>query len=71
MTEGKRLHTVTEVAKVLGVNRNRVYQLIHHGHIQALKLGSLKVPTFEIDDFMKINIGKDFTYLEDVKELKF
>lgn len=66
-----KLHTIAEVAKILGVNRNFVYALIKHGHLQALKLGSLKVTTFELDDFMKRNNGKDFTDLENVKELEY
>lgn len=64
-----KLHTVTETAKILGVNRNAVYDLIKYGHLQALKLGSMKVSTFELEDFMKRNVGKDFSDLENVKEL--
>lgn len=64
-----KLHSIKEVSEILGVNRNTAYELVHSGHLQALKLGSLKVPTFELNDFMKRSIGKDFTDLENVKEL--
>lgn len=65
-----RLHPVSEVAEILGVNNNYVYDLIKHGHLQALKLGRLKVSTFELEDFMKRNEGKDFSDLKQVTELE-
>lgn len=37
------LLTVTEVAKILKVNRNFVYKLIKEGELQAVKIGSIKV----------------------------
>ncbi|MFI8715726.1 helix-turn-helix domain-containing protein [Brevibacillus brevis] len=65
-----RLHPVSEVADVLGINKNDVYNLIKHGHLQALKLGRLKVSTFELEEFMKRNPGKDFSDLKQVRELE-
>lgn len=65
-----RLHTVPEVAQLLGVNKNAVYDLIKKGHLQALKLGRLKVSTFEIEDFMKRNTGMDMSDLDNVQQLK-
>lgn len=64
-----RLHPVSEIAEILGINRNDVYELIKHGHLKALKLGRLKVSTFELDDFMKRSAGKDFSNLNNVTEL--
>lgn len=66
---GNRLHSMAEVAKILKVNRNKAYELVKHGHLRAIKLGSLKVSTFELDDFMKRNAGKDLSDLDNVKEL--
>ena len=37
------LYTVTEVAKMLKVNRNFVYNLINNGELEAVKIGSIKV----------------------------
>lgn len=70
MEQMNRLHPISEVAKILGVSRNDAYDLVNHGHIQALKLGRLKVSTFELEDFMKRNVNKDFTDLENVKALE-
>ncbi|NKQ20524.1 helix-turn-helix domain-containing protein [Brevibacillus laterosporus] len=64
-----RLHPIAEVADVLGINKNAVYELIKHGHLKALKLGRLKVSTFELNDFMKRNVGMDLSNLQSVKEL--
>ena len=37
------LYTVTEVAKLLKVNRNFVYKIINTGELEAVKIGSIKV----------------------------
>ena len=37
------LFTVTEVAKMLKVNRNFVYKIIKDGELEAVKVGSIKV----------------------------
>ena len=37
------LYTVTEVAKMLKVNRNFVYKIINNGELEAVKIGSIKV----------------------------
>lgn len=63
------LYTIQEVAKKLKVNVNCVYDLIKHGHIIALKLGSKKVTSIELERFIKESNGKDFSDLDNVKEL--
>ena len=65
------IFTVQEVAKLLKCNRNYVYSLIKNGHLKALKLGQLKVPAYELEDFLKRNLGKDFTDQKNVKEISF
>ena len=37
------LLTVAEVAKMLKVNRNFVYNLINNGELEAVRVGSIKV----------------------------
>lgn len=37
------LYTVTEVAKLLKVNRNFVYKIINDGELEAVRIGSIKV----------------------------
>jgi excisionase family DNA binding protein len=66
-----RLHPISEVAKILGISKNDAYDLVRHGHLQALKLGRLKVSTFELEDFMKRNVNKDFSDLNNVTDLTF
>lgn len=60
---------VSEVAKRLKCNRNKVYELIKSGQLQALKLGRLKVSTLELDDFLRRNAGKDLTDPYNIKPL--
>jgi len=66
-----QLYEVAEVAKILKCNRNTVYALIKSGQLQGLKLGRMKVTSFEIDDFMKRNAGKDISDPNDVKNLDY
>ena len=37
------LLSVSEVAKLLKVNRNFVYKIINNGELEAVKIGSIKV----------------------------
>lgn len=63
------LFTVSEVSKLLKVNNTYVYKLIKTGYLKALKLGSLKVPDSELKRFIDFSIGKDFSDLDNVKDL--
>ena len=38
-----KLMTVSEVAKLLRVNKNFVYRLINDGELEAVRIGSIKV----------------------------
>lgn len=55
------LFTVEETAKILKSNTNTTYKLIREGKLNALKLGRLKVPGFEIERFLKDNLGQDLS----------
>lgn len=64
------LFTVKEVSKKLRINVTDTYKLIRAGHLQALKLGSLKVTSFELERFIREASGKDFTDLNNITEYK-
>lgn len=64
------LLTIAEVAKKLKINATDTYKLIKTGHLQALKLGSLKVTSLEIERFIRAASGKDFSDLNNVVDLK-
>lgn len=53
------LLTVHEVAKTLKTNPNTVYELINRGELKGLKLGRIKVPFFEVERFLRANLGKE------------
>lgn len=63
------LFTVMEVAQKLKTTKGMVYSLIKSGHIQALKLGSLKITCNELERFIAEASGKDFTDLNNVVDL--
>ncbi|MEB7771454.1 MAG: helix-turn-helix domain-containing protein [Kurthia gibsonii] len=60
---------VSEVAKLLKCNRNKVYDLIKSGQLQGLKLGRMKVTTIELENFLIRNVGKDLSDPYEVKNL--
>lgn len=45
--------TVPQVAKILKVNKNMVYDLISVKLLRAVKLGSTKVATIAVEDFIR------------------
>lgn len=55
------IYTVGEAAKKLKTNTNTVYKLIREGKLQALKLGRLKIPSFELERFLHDNLGEDLS----------
>lgn len=65
------LYSVEEVAKILRVNKNTAYALIKKGHLKAFKFEKIKVPGPELLKFLKECTGKDFTDMDNVRELKF
>ena len=50
------LYTVTEVAKLLKVNRNFVYKIINDGELEAVKIGSIKVRKEALNQYIENNI---------------
>lgn len=50
------LFTVSEVAKLLKVNRNFIYDLIKNGELEAVKVGSIKVRKEAVDKYVKNNV---------------
>lgn len=65
------LYTVEEVASILKINKNAVYDLIRKGILTALKLGRLKVTKPTLLKFLREYDGKDLSDLENIKELTF
>ena len=47
------LYTVTEVAKLLKVNRNFVYKLINNGELEAVRIGSIKVREEALNEYIE------------------
>ena len=50
------LLTVSEVAKLLKVNRNFVYKLINNGELEAVRIGSIKVRKEALNRYVNDNI---------------
>lgn len=47
------LFTVSEVAELLKVNRNFVYDLIRNGELEAVKVGSIKVTKDALNKYLQ------------------
>lgn len=53
MNNDELLYTVTEVAKLLKVNRTFVYELINRGELPAVKVGSLKIRKKTLERYLE------------------
>ena len=47
------LYTVTEVAKLLKVNKNFVYKIINNGELEAVRIGSIKVRKEALNQYVE------------------
>ena len=50
------LLSVSEVAKLLKVNRNFVYKIIANGELEAVKIGSIKVREEALNEYINRNV---------------
>ena len=50
------LLSVSEVAKLLKVNRNFVYKIIADGELEAVKIGSIKVRREALNRYVNNNV---------------
>lgn len=50
------LLSVSEVAKLLKVNRNFVYKIINNGELEAVKIGSIKIRREALNRYVENNI---------------
>ena len=50
------LLSVSEVAKMLKVNRNFVYKIINNGELEAVKIGSIKVKKEALNRYIERNV---------------
>lgn len=46
------IYTISEVSKLLKVNRNFVYGLIKSGELKAIKIGSLKIKKKDLCEYL-------------------
>lgn len=47
-----RMYKVSEVADILKINRNEVYNLIHSGELKAFEIKSLRVTEEDLNEFI-------------------
>ena len=47
------LLSVSEVAKLLKVNRNFVYKIINNGELEAVRIGSIKVRKEALNQYVE------------------
>ena len=52
------LLSVSEVAKLLKVNKNFVYKIINNGELEAVRIGSIKVREKALNRYIENNIIK-------------
>ena len=58
---GKMVLKVSEVAKLLGINKNTVYDLINAGRLKAIKISSTKITLEDLIVFLREYTGYDLS----------
>ena len=59
LDEIKRLYSVSEVSRLLGIGKARAYKLIKDGYLRAMNLGGLKVRKEALEEFLNKYDGYD------------
>ena len=67
----KVLYSVAEVAELLKINKNTVYDLLRNQVLKGIRLGSMKVTNEEVMRFLREYTGKDLTDLKNIVDLKY
>lgn len=67
IAETKMVYTVHEVSKILGINKNSLYNLINAGIIKTMKLGRQKITINSLLEFLNNYDGYDLTDLSNIK----
>ena len=67
-----KLYSVKEVASLLSISKNRVYDLIYANRIPAMDIGGLKIRHEALADFLKCMEGYevDFNHPENLYVLQ-
>ncbi|HBG8547964.1 TPA: helix-turn-helix domain-containing protein [Clostridioides difficile] len=63
-----KLLSVAQTAERLATSKNFIYKLIEKNLIKSMDMGSAKISSYEIDDFIARNQGKDIGAL--LKEME-
>lgn len=66
-SEKKKLYCVSEVAQMLGIGENRVYELIRKGLLPSMNLGGYKVREESIDTFLSKYDNYDLSDVDNIK----
>lgn len=56
----KILFSVIETAKLLGISKAKVYELIKGGFLHGIDVGGMKISRHEIDTFVEKFVGHSF-----------
>lgn len=64
------IYSVAEASKVLGVSKNRLYDLLKAGYIPYFKLGSMKIRESALNEFIKNTDYLDYTNAADVQRIE-
>lgn len=67
--ENELVLSVHQTARVLHTSEARVRDLIRSGILKGFKLGEMKVARTEIERFLIFSVGKDFTDLQNIRNL--
>lgn len=67
--EERKTYTVVESAKILGITKNRAYQLVNSGVLKSIKCGKTLISIYAINEFLTNYAGFDLTNPQHITQL--
>lgn len=64
-----KVYSVEEATKILKTSKNTIYALINKKMLVALKLKSLKIPEYAIEEFFRKYQFMDLSDLDNIKNM--
>ncbi|WP_317311281.1 helix-turn-helix domain-containing protein [Clostridium thermobutyricum] len=63
------IYSVEETSKIMKTSKSVIYELINRKLLVALKLKSLRVPEYAIEEFFRKYEYMDLSNLDDIKKM--
>lgn len=65
-----KIYSIDEARKIMKTSKNVVAELVRRKMLESLKLKSIKIPEYAIEEFFRKYKGMDLSDLDNIKEMR-